>query len=168
MIRASTLNSNGSMRAFLTFAALFFATPALAQLEGPNDRELTARPVMPLEFGTFTNDRGGSVTVDPRSGACRSSGVVMTRAHCSFGTVEIRGEPDQLVLVELQPETSLQNTGTAGQMSITDLTMNRQNPVQLGPDGRASVQVGATLNVPAKANAGGYNGGFSVSVNPAN
>jgi len=147
--------------AILAFSALSF--PAFSA-DAPQ-QEITSRILMPLEFGEFTSDRSGSVTIDPRSGACRPSGVVMMKARCSFATVEIRGEPGDMVVVEMQPEASLQNSEKGGQMMVNNFTMNRENPITLGADGREIIQVGATLNTGSKQSSGRFLGGFNVMVN---
>lgn len=152
------------MRALCCVFLMLLPATALAQ----EARGIEVRRLQPLEFGQFTNDGAGTVTVDPRSGSCRASGgITMIRANCSFATIEIRGEPDSDVLVELQPEATMQNNERGGEMTLRDFTMNFDNPIHLGADGRRVIQVGATLASRGKTPVGGFNADFAITVTPA-
>lgn len=149
----------------LILALLPFSAMAQEQPRAPGAPDIQVRRMQPLEFGQFTNDGAGTITIDPRSGGCRETGgITMVRANCSFATIEIRGEPDSEVLVELQPETTLQNNERSGEMTLRDFTMNLQNPVRLGQDGRAVVQIGATLASRGKVPHGGFNADYNITV----
>src|SRR5690606_9332853 len=101
----ATLSCQSIMRILLKLLlpCAFFAMPnTVGAVDAP--RQLIITQLSALSFGTFTlSGSGGSVGVDAGSGACRPSGVVMIRNFCEAGRVEIRGEPQAELLVEIVP-----------------------------------------------------------------
>jgi hypothetical protein len=75
--------------------------------------------------------------------------------------VEIRGNPGDRIMVNLPGEAPL-NGGAQGGATLRDFTMDRENPIMLGPDGRARIGVGATLSSSQTLQRGDYNGQFEI------
>jgi hypothetical protein len=128
----------------------------------PREETLNVRLVSPIQFGKFTSTAGGSVSVDARSGSCAGrGGAVMVKPNCSRGILELRGMPGEQVIVDL-PNESPMSSDSGNEAFLRDFTMDRDNPIILGPDGRARIGVGATLTGAGAMRNGEYAGQFQV------
>jgi hypothetical protein len=161
---------------FFSAQIFFFSLlmhPALAESNSPaahfpsapnarGEETLNVRLLSPIQFGKFTSASGGSVVVDARSGSCTGrGGAVMVRTTCAKGIIELRGMPGEQVVVDLPSESPMSGKD-GGETILRDFTMDRENPIILGPDGKARIGVGATLTGAGAMKNGEYAGQFQV------
>lgn len=132
------------------------ATASAQEVTAP----LTITSLTELSFGAFSVEHGGgSVVVDPRSGACLPlSGAVMLRNLCERGQFEIRGVPESQVMIEILPGSSTDAT------QLKNLTIYPEGIVKLGLDGKTRVQVGGELSVASTQNIRTVSLGYLVNV----
>lgn len=106
---------------------------------------------------------GGTVAVDPVSGARRLSGdVVDLGGFALTGTVTVRGAPGAEVRVILPASVDLEG-GHGRSARITDLITDLTAAPRLGPDGRLVFRFGGRLQI-AGADDGDYRGRIPVTV----
>jgi len=129
---------------------------------------VTARQSRPINFGTFTFNGGGSITLSPSGNCTAKNGAVLIAANCSPATIELVNTENRSrqVEIELPLEGYMQNAKDGGQLSLNNFTMNMQNPVTLEPLGRKTVQIGATLNAGGNATSADFSGSFTFNVIP--
>ena len=131
-------------------------------------RTIRLREVSPLQFGTFTIGKGGgSLTIDPRTGSRTASGnVAPLGGGYDRGLFEISGEPGGSFSILMPNEMPMLNrSGRPGILAMRKLASHPPESGMLGPDGKASVGVGAMLQtVGGKASAGEYTGVFPITI----
>lgn len=117
-----------------------------------------------LEFARLTTrGGGGTVSVDPVTGAMRARGDVAPVGGLAFtGRAEVTGRPGREVRVML-PEQILMTSPSGGTIRVRNLTTNLPPAPQLGPDGRLEFSFGGDLTVEGDA-AGEYRGQIELSV----
>lgn len=117
-----------------------------------------------LDFSRIAVGRGGgTVEVDPASGARRLSGdVVDLGGFALSGVVTVRGQPGAAVRVTL-PATVDLDGGDGRAAQVTDLTTDLTAAPRLGPDGRLRFRFGGRLQVTG-VGGGDYRGRIPVTV----
>jgi hypothetical protein len=83
------------------------------------------------------------------------------RSNCAKGIIEVRGAPGEQIMVDL-PGESVMSGKDGSEAILRDFTMDRENPIILGADGRARIGVGATLTGAGAMRNGEYSGQFQV------
>lgn len=117
-----------------------------------------------LDFGDAAGDGSlsGTVTLNPITEIKTVSGGVIDfggREHVA--EFRINGDKNADVYVVLPASVTITTPG--GTMTINSFTMDQGNPVNLGSKGRATIKVGATLNLSPGQSAGNYTGSFTIS-----
>jgi hypothetical protein len=131
--------------------------------EEPPRRELTVEHIEDLQFGVVVADpsRHGAVTIDADSGRKRTSGGAYDFGG-RHGRAELRlsGEPDAPFVVLLPDRVPLE--GPHGGAELSDLAVIPDQFGRLGPDGYATVYIGATLRVRPAMGGNRYGGIFHI------
>lgn len=136
---------------------------------GPADAQtpLTIEQKRDMKFGDWAPDPhfSGTVTI-PASADSASSTGGMT----SFGgqirraRFEINGEKKAYVFVTLPSSITISKGTTGNTMVVDSFTMDQQNPIYLGNNGRKVINIGATLRFDANQTQGNYNDNNSFTV----
>lgn len=134
--------------------ALLPVTVAKAQPTDAFGRESVdkARPLnieirSSLDFSraTSTGDSGGSIAIDPNSGARTVSGDIVDLGGSPFaGSALITGEPGRAIRLEM-PSTIRLTSSTGGSIEITNLRTNLSPAPRLDMYGRLEFAFGGDL-----------------------
>lgn len=111
-----------------------------------------------------TSSIPGSVTVSPAGAKSVTGGVIDLGKNHREAEFRITGPDNALVIVTLPTTATV--TGGGGTGTLTNFTMNVSNPIDLGRRGRATISVGATLNLGTNLPGAEYTGTFTVYVDP--
>ena len=124
--------------------------------------QLLLRETTPINFGSFTMASNGSLVVDARSGSCQArGGAVSIKQTCTRGIVEVHGAPGEQVTLLLPSEITLHGAPNSN-VQMSDFTMDHDNPITIGADGRTVVGVGATLRGFGAVTSGQFTGQFPM------
>lgn len=113
-------------------------------------KKLHVRFIEDLEFGEVSADSrlNGKVIIDPATGAKHVYGTLDLGGRYSRGELDIWGEPGERFMVTLPDQVQLSSKGGATLM-LSDFTVFPDRTGVLGPDGKATIYLGATLAVKA-------------------
>lgn len=170
------------MRKSLTLLLPLIALPAFAQnvtpaadllpltpaqdsaVATPQRKNLTVRQLSAIEFGAFSVEGPGTITVAP-SGARIAGGraALVYSGVTGAAEFEVTGEPGEQIFVMLPVSVNL-SRGNGGSAEISNLTMFPTDPVMLDGRGVARIKVGGTLRVGAQMASGSYSGMFDLDV----
>ena len=165
------------MRLFLCLALFALPSAATAQCllcapDGTKGAASTRKAETPLRIDVETQldmgrvavgATGGTIEVDPVSGARRLGGDVVDLGGFSLtGTVTVRGEPGAEVRVILPATIELEG-GNGRRARVTGLATDLAAAPRLGPDGRLQFRFGGRLQV-AALDDGDYRGRIPVTV----
>lgn len=151
--------------AFILSAPL---TDGLAALAVPGWGQAQAQAVniderRTMIFGKVaTSNIPGTVVITPSGGKSVTGGVINLGKNHREAEFRITGPDNALVVVTLP--TSATVTGGGGTGTLTNFTMNVPNPIDLGRRGRATISVGATLNLGTNMPGADYTGSYVVYV----
>ena len=125
-----------------------FLLPGTSDTENSKLKPLRLRTLQALEFGRLSADAlvGGSITINPATGrksTFRAQNLGGTHGRAEF---EITGEPNTRFLVTLPKKVAVQ-TASNKQITLTHFTVHPDKIGILSPNGKAVIQVGATLNL---------------------
>jgi Domain of unknown function (DUF4402) len=140
------------------------APKASDQMVANDDRPLRIEISAELDFSRVAaGTSGGSVTVDPVSGARRVAGDIKDLGGMALsGEAMVSGTPGRAVRVSIPAEIRLD--GDQGQSArVVDVTTNLGPAPRLGPDGRLRFRFGGRLAV-ASGDDGQYRGRIPISV----
>jgi len=116
-----------------------------------------------LEFGKVaTSSIPGTVTISASGGKSVTGGVIDLGKNHREAEFRITGPRDALVIVTLPTMATVSGGGGTG--TLTNFTMDRSNPIDLGRRGRSEISVGATLNLGTHLPGADYTGSFTVYV----
>jgi hypothetical protein len=153
----------------LTAAVLGSAGNAPAQVCGTppcgGGQPVTITWAQDLEFGTLAGDgtSAGTATINPVSGAKTVAGGVYDFGGISNAAVfDIRGTRNTAFTITLPPSITLTSGGNS--MTLNGFTSSPSLVGVLDNSGKATVNVGATLQVGVNQAAGAYSGVFTVTV----
>jgi hypothetical protein len=171
------------MRVFLIFTGLMIAMPqfALAQCrlcastpggpavpsrtQKPDERPLTIEVEAALDFSRIARlgPHGGSVNVDPRTGARTVQGDLRDLGGGMLkGQVHVEGAPLRPIRVVLPDRVTL-IAADGSMVEVTHLRTDLPPNAALGVDGTLSFAFGGQLDVP-RGSAGDYHGRIPISV----
>jgi hypothetical protein len=141
--------------------ATFASSPAEAQTP------LTLTWKTKMKFGTVASDLSASGTVVIDASANSRSvigGVFDMGGTWKRGKFQLIGEPKAKVIVTIPSSIVLQNNSGAFSITVTDIHMNKTNPITLSKQGKKNVFVGGTLQVTVNQKAKTYNdiGTFTI------
>lgn len=161
-------SGRGVVLALGLLAGLTMAAMAARSVAG-TARPLTIEQVEELDFGRIAGDVAlpGEVVIDPVSGQkTLSGGVVDLGGSHSRATFEISGEAGAEFVITLPGEREIkgQDTEAPGRVVLTDFASSPSRSGVLGPDGRATVYVGATLKMKPGQPGGHYRGPLDIFV----
>ena len=156
----------GAQAAFATTCQLCAPTlPSSAMATSQPLRPLTISVEASLDFSRVARigSQGGSVNVDPMTGARRVSGALRDLGGGELkGQVHVQGEPLRPIRVILPTRVTL--TASDGSSAEVDhLATNLNASPALGIDGSLDFSFGGQLNV-SQANAGDYHGRIPITV----
>lgn len=120
-----------------------------------------------LEFGAFAAGSGGSVVIAPAGTRSATGDVVLISSNTGAAAqFSISGDVDFTYSITLPADGTVTLSDGAGHsMNVNSFTSSPLLTGQLNPAGSQQLAVGATLNVGSNQPAGGYSGGFIVTVN---
>lgn len=148
-------------------AAVAIAGPASGEGAAAR-RPLTVEALEPLSFGRLTvgSGRGGTVTIDPRSGRkILGGGAVDLGGGHHPARFLVRGEPNARFLVTLPRRVEVVGGRNAGSRAVVeDFVPAPTTSGVLGFDGAAIVAVGATLRLDRELRTADWNADFTVFV----
>jgi hypothetical protein len=94
-----------------------------------------------------TDDRGGEIHVDPRSGARQVNGALVDLGGMPVrGTVRITGDAGRAIRVDL-PQRVILRSNTGASAEVIDLATDLPPAPTLGADGQLSFSFGGRLSV---------------------
>jgi hypothetical protein len=159
----------------LFLAGLLTAAPATAQdclacAEPAQGARPAAQPVRVtitanLDFSRLTtrDGAGGSLSIDPATGAAIAQGSVAAIGGMAFsGRALVEGEPNRAVRVSL-PAEIVMTSANGGQVRVRRLVTSLPPAPQLGPDGRLEFAFGGDLQVDGGVS-GEFRGRVSITV----
>lgn len=140
------------------------ADPAARSASRPAEAPLRVEVDTQLDFSRVAvGAAGGTVDLDPLSGARRLSGdVIDLGGFAVTGTVTVRGEPGAAVRVLLPAAVDLEG-GYGRSARVTGLVTDLAAAPRLGPDGRLQFRFGGRLRI-AGLDDGDYRGRIPVTV----
>lgn len=152
---------------FLLFFGLSLCSVAIfAQNNGigigpdkDNPQTLTVISTGSLEFGKFSRQNGGSITIDPNSNVSKTGDIFLLsslRSNVRFDISTNRGNSN-VVNVMAAPITL---TGAGGSLPLTMIFDN--DTFILDKDRPATIYMGGTLSVDSQDSAGFYTGTVNV------
>lgn len=171
----------GSVLATIALAALAFLAPVQASAQcllcsdAPPSSEIVTGErfsevplqidiIADLDFSRLVAGySGGSVTLDPHSGAGRTQGdVAPLGGHGFSGRVIVTGTPLRNVRISLPDSVTL--TSTSGRTArVSDIQTGQSPVLRLGPTGRLEFAFGGKLELDGAAD-GDYRGRIPVTV----
>lgn len=125
---------------------------------------ITVSEFRSIEFGTVagSSDGPGTAVLSP-TGVLTTTGYgIVIKGTTRAGEYKITGPANGTVLITL-PTSATLTSGTAN-ATLTNFTSSPSGLGTLNSQGKLSVLVGATLEVPAGMSAGTYDGTFSIFV----
>ncbi len=131
----------------------------------PLPRALTIEIEAALDFSRVAQLglQGGSVSIDPRTGARSVSGGLRDLGGGALnGKVHVHGEPLRPIRVVLPTRVTL-TAADGSSIDVVNLVTDLPRNAALGIDGLLSFSFGGRLNV-AHASAGDYHGRIPISV----
>lgn len=135
-------------------------TTAIGTVQATIVAPVSAESASDLSFGTVVKNNSGEVTID-RSGNRTSKGPALTDNTHSAGSVMISGPRAQAVTVDI-PEARIYNNADKS-VDVHTFTTNKGKATVLGAkDGKATIGVGATLNIKDSKTQGGTRKGTYV------
>ena len=127
---------------------------------------LTVTRLVHLEFGRILSDPllDGAVVINPETGLRTLSGgaLALGEGH-SRAEYVIRGKGQRKFIITL-PAGEVWLSTNIGTVKLTNFTSFPSATGRIGPDGTATVYVGATLTVGANQSAGYYSVSFPIFV----
>lgn len=145
------------------------ATPLAATHTSAGDKhsdpeEIEISESRSIEFGTVAGsaDGPGTIVLSP-SGALSTTGYgVVIKGHGRAGKYKIEGPSRAYVLITL-PSSATLSSGSS-HATLNNFTASPSGVARLDKHGRLTVEVGATLNLPAGQLGGEYTGTFPIFV----
>lgn len=127
------------------------------------ERPLTVDVVADLDFSRLVAGAGGgSLSLDPRTGASREGAIESIGGGGFVGRVHITGTPLREVQIDL-PD-SIELTGSRGDIvRVTNIATNLPADSRLGPDGTLDFAFGGRLTLSGSAS-GDYRGRIAITV----
>ncbi len=124
-----------------------------------------------MHFGGIIPGGGGTVTVNPQTGARTATGVVLAGSTSSAARFVGSGTPNRTVTINISPSPIVISNGAAS-MTINQIrvSVNGGGPqpvgpnANLGPTGVISYAIGGRLNVGANQAEGAYVGTFTLTM----
>lgn len=114
-------------------------------------------------IGLVAADQGGTVTIDPVSGVRTITGMLVDLGGFALqGTVTIRGEPNQRVIVNF-PNSVTMNNADGSTLSLHNFDTSLKNNPRIGPDGTLHFTFGAELSVDGRSD-GDFRGSIPITV----
>lgn len=116
-----------------------------------------------MNFGTMISTQAHDVTLDHANGRTSSVNAMLVEdssnpPHSGTFTINNGGTAPVAASLSLPDSTTISGTGS---LTVDTFTSNFSSPVATG---NTSVAVGATLHVPAAAEAGDYTGQYTVTL----
>ncbi len=150
----------------LALAALVVGTASLAAARAEESASRVLRPLSveqleELAFGRIAGDPSlpGEVVIEAETGRKSVRGAVVDLGgYHGRAEFEIRGEPNAQFIITLPPEHAMTSKDGGTTARVIDFTSSPSKTGALGPDGRATVFVGATLRLRPGQPGGGYRG----------
>ena len=158
------------------------ASPALAQESSADTQVNVIRParlalVDDMLFGSvIAGADGGTVTLDPDSGNCETTGSAVEVGTCQASVFTGFGPSQTLLRVRVKQD-SITLTGPGSDMTVDDFTMDFEPDLAfvrtqgkfniariLSPSGAFDLRVGATLTVNPNQAPGTYSGTYIVQI----
>jgi hypothetical protein len=130
-----------------------------------HDRPVRVTITANLDFSRLTtrNGGGGSLSIDPATGAATPQGSVAAIGGMAFsGRALVEGEPNRAVRVSL-PQEIVMTSSTGGTVRVRRLVTSLPPAPQLGPDGRLDFAFGGELQVEGGVS-GEFRGRVSITV----
>lgn len=156
--------------AVATLAAALAPAPALSEWDGTT-AQVFARITQPVGLNETTEMYFGWMASPASPGTAQitpatqmlSSGLVIDKLDgASPATIVISGTPNQAVGLVVGEMANFDSGGR--KVAVSSFTHNGGEMPALGPDGRATIQLGATLHLAANTKNGRYRGMFDVIV----
>jgi hypothetical protein len=159
----------------LAFAAAAFAVPAGAQCRLCAPAPGAAKKPPPaaisididtgIDFsrlGLIASGQAGSAAIDPATGQRTVSGLLDLNGLPVQGTVTIRGEPNEHVVVDMPAEVTLTNRSGAS-IRLARITTTLRNNAKLAHDGTLTFTFGGELMVDGRSD-GDFRGRIPITV----
>lgn len=154
--------------ALVASAAVMSTASAVDLTADANATVVTALTVVqntPMDFGSFTN-AAGTIVLNPDGSRMNGvTGSLVGGANGVAGNLTVTGQANSSYSITA-PNSSVSNGTTT--MALSAITFNNTvggSAGALGAGGSETVNVGATLTVPAGATGGTYTGQYTVTVN---
>jgi hypothetical protein len=154
---------------------LVFPAPAAAQCrlcppggQGPRapSTPISLAVEARLDFsriGLVTANQGGRATIDPATGQRTITGALIPLSGIPFtGSVSIRGEPNERVIVTFPSQVTLSTTG-GGTLLLRNFTTALRNNPRLERDGTLTFTFGGELLVDGRSD-GDFRGTVPITV----
>jgi Domain of unknown function (DUF4402) len=114
-------------------------------------------------IGLITANQGGTATIDPVTGQRIVSGSLLDLSGLPVqGTVTIRGQRNELVMVQLPPQVTLTNAG-GGTLRLSAITTDLKNNTKLDKDGLLRFTFGGRLEIDGNSD-GDFRGRVPITV----
>lgn len=156
--------------AVATLAIAMAPAPALSQSDSTT-AQINARIVQPVALNNTADMSFGWLARPANAGIARltpanrmmSTGLALIKLDgASTAKIVISGSPNQTVGLLVGDMARFR--GKNRKVSVSGFTHNGGPMPALGPDGRATIELGATLHLAAEAHKGRYRGVFDVIV----
>jgi len=133
----------------------------------PPQRTISVLPTQPIDFGIFYVTSAGTITVDWQGNISTTGGVVVVSStNAKPAIFDVTLCQGRNVTISYNPTTTLTNGAPSLTLNVGDTEKGPSGstfPVENNCNFITTLRVGGTLNVPAGAALGTYNGSFSIN-----
>lgn len=119
-----------------------------------------------LEFADVAVGALGGGTITITTGGGKTVGGTATDMGGNHRAAEFKvtGDANAPIIITLPSSITISNTSGSGSATVSNFTSSPSGATNLDNKGKLTIVVGATLNLPAGANAGNYAGSFTIFV----
>lgn len=113
-----------------------------------------------FKFGDWAADPSatGTVVISPDTDTTTTTGGVFSfGGNIKRARFRITGTPQAYVFILLPSSFTIRKGSTSNTMTVSNITMDRDNPIRLSNAGVRTINLGGTLTVGANQTKGNYN-----------
>jgi len=118
-----------------------------------------------LRFGQAASDidTSGTVIINANTGSKTvTGGAIDFGGHHQRARFQIKGQPFLNVYVQLPGSIEMKARHGGANIIVNSFTLDQANPLNLGPTGKMTIHIGATMVLPANQRPEKYRGRFEV------
>jgi hypothetical protein len=130
----------------------------------PGGPQFVVRQLADLQFGRVVADpmMGGTVTISPQGGRTVAGGAQPLGGEAGPAEFEVTGAPGSTFVIELPDRADMGQGGSA--LILTHFTSSPDRSSTIPEGGRATVFVGATLNLVPRVQSGRYQASYDIRI----